>query len=115
MRVAALLDREIQALPIRRPPRRSVSIVERLSHFMTTGSVGIHHPQMRVLHRRLRRGERTRRPEIREALPVGGPYGPVLSVLRSSELRHRSISDGEREDVVVEGAIGIWLVVRDEY
>src|SRR5712692_6339258 len=114
MGVAALLNAVVDRLPVGRPLRRALSIVDAALYLVTLAAVRVHHPHMRVFHRRFRRGERAPGAEIRDVPAVGRPHWMVFGVLGLGEPGDRSVGDAYREDVVVEETIGIGFVIRDE-
>jgi hypothetical protein len=112
--VAALLHREIQRAPVRRPLRRLLPVVDRASHLSAAAAVRVHHPHVRVLHRRFGGGERPLGTEIGNRPAVGRPDRLVLGGLRLGEPADRAVGHADEEDVVVEETVRIGLAVRDE-
>ena len=112
-RAASLLDRQIHGLPVSRPFGRSLTVVD-AAQLTPSASVGIHHPHVRILHRRLRRCEGACGGLEGNRSAVGRPLRAILGALRVAQSANGAIRDLQREDVVVEEAIRIGSPVRDE-
>ncbi len=112
--VAAHLDRRVDRPAVRRPRRLILAPVDIAADLVPVAPVGVDQPDVRILHRRLRRGERPPRAEVGDRAAVGRPRRVVLRVACPRQLRDVSVGDVHREDVVVEDAVLVGFVVGDE-
>src|SRR5258708_37340755 len=54
---AALLNREVDSAAVRRPTWRALTAVQDSADFTPIAAVGVHHPNVRILHSRLAVGQ----------------------------------------------------------
>ena len=112
--MAVVLYRDVDVPAIARPLRRALPVVDDLADLRAAGAVGVHHPHVRVFHRRLRRGQVARRAAEGDARAIGRPRRRVLCALGGREPSRLAGAGRHGEHVVVEGRVGVGLAIRHE-
>src|SRR5262245_4013196 len=107
--ISSLLQGEIDAGAIFRPFRRALTVINRGADLAPVAPVGVHRPNMRVFHRRLRRSQPSLRSQIYNHFSVRRPARDVFDVFSPSQLSNLSVAYFDREHVVVEKTVGIRL------
>jgi hypothetical protein len=112
--VAALLHGEQERAAVRRPLRRTLTVVDTAADLAPIRAIGVHHPHVGVLHRRLAIGEAALRRLERDHPAVGRPARAVLVAFRGHETANRPVGQLQREDVVVEELIVVGIPIGEK-
>ena len=111
MVASPILHREVHRAAVGRPLRRALAIVNHRSNFAAVAAVGVHHPDVRVFHGRLTVGQAAFCAAINDVLAVRRPQRLVLVVFGRGQAANAAVRHIQRENVIVEKLVLIWLVV----
>ena len=88
-----------------------MATVENRADFAAVAAVGVHEPDVRVLHGGFAVGEPAPRAAIDDALAVWRPQGVVLVRLRGRQAANAVVGNAQRENVVIEKLVLIGLAI----
>ena len=111
---APLLHRKVERLPVRRPSRGALPVVDAGIDLASMRAVGIHDPDVGVFHGGLGGSQRPSRALISDRFAGGRPDRPVLGIFGVGKAADGPAGLVGGENVVVEDAIRIRLVVGDK-
>src|SRR5262249_37158396 len=108
-----LLHREIDGVAVGGPLCRALAIVDRRTDFPAVAAVGVHDPDVGVLHGGLAVGEAAAGATKEDALAIGRPEWIVFDEFAGGDAADGVVRQFQRENVIVKEFVLVRLRIRE--